>query len=140
MDGRNLYYRYFGLSLMDWSGETPVPGRSSPPNSWPNPGPKWKWGKSSGRYKKGGRYRHWHNDPHHKPHWDEENKDGSGHENVYPPEPVPAPEPPPAVPDEGIVPDEAKRVAEGIAWGVVLYWVVSECSRAFPPRNLIPIP
>ena len=45
-------------------------------------------GQEQGPYRKGGRYRHWHDDAHHRPHWDEENKDGSGHENIYPLVPV----------------------------------------------------
>jgi len=65
----------------------PVPGRRNPPGNWPEIGGKWKWDKESGRYRKGGRYRHWHEDDRHTGHWDEENKDGTGHENVYPDNP-----------------------------------------------------
>ena len=36
--------------------------------------------------------------------------------------------------------DTVKNVATAIAVGVVVYWVVSEASRLFPPRNLVPVP
>jgi RHS repeat-associated protein len=78
-------YRYVGngpVNATDPDGLTPKPGKN-PPKSWPKLPDKWKWDAGSGRYKKGGRYRHWDTTPGHRPHWDEENKDGSGHENVY---------------------------------------------------------
>jgi len=39
-------------------------------------------GIKAGRYKKGGRYRHWDRTPGHRPHWDDEDKNGNDHENV----------------------------------------------------------
>ena len=36
--------------------------------------------------------------------------------------------------------DAVKRTAVAITVGVVVYWVVSEASRLFPPRNLVPVP
>jgi RHS repeat-associated protein len=62
---------------------TAVPGRTRPPANWPDPPDGWEWDKGSGRYKKGGRYRHWHEDEHHTGHWDEEDKNGNSHVNVY---------------------------------------------------------
>jgi RHS repeat-associated protein len=41
------------------------------------------------------------------------------------------------------IPVEAETMQEaatGIGIGVVVYWIVSEVTRLFPPRNLIPIP
>jgi hypothetical protein len=31
-------------------------------------------------------------------------------------------------------------VVGGITWGTVIYIIISEGSRLFPPRNLVPIP
>jgi RHS repeat-associated protein len=36
--------------------------------------------------------------------------------------------------------DQAKTAAAGVTVGVIIYWIVSEGSRLFLPRNLIPIP
>ncbi len=36
--------------------------------------------------------------------------------------------------------DTVKNVATAITVGVIVYWVVSEASRLFPPRNLVPAP
>jgi RHS repeat-associated protein len=40
--------------------------------------------------------------------------------------------------------DESKRkagaAAGGVAAGAALYWIISEGSRLFPPRNLVPVP
>jgi len=36
--------------------------------------------------------------------------------------------------------DTVKRTAVAITVAVVVYWVVSEASRLFPPRNLVPVP
>jgi len=33
-----------------------------------------------------------------------------------------------------------KNVATAVGVGTVLYWIISEASRLFPPRNLVPIP
>jgi len=71
------------LYLHDALGERPRPGRR-PPVGWPDPGDGWTWDPGSGRYKKGGRYRHWDTTPGHLPHWDEEDKNGNKHKNVYP--------------------------------------------------------
>ena len=35
---------------------------------------------------------------------------------------------------------QEKRAAEAAAAGVIIYWIISEGTRLFPPRNLIPIP
>jgi RHS repeat-associated protein len=81
-------YRYVDnqpINFADPDGLIPRPGRT-PPKSWPPPPPGWeKWDPSSGRYNKGTRYRHWHPpDPGHRVgHWDEEDKDGGNHKNVY---------------------------------------------------------
>jgi hypothetical protein len=33
-----------------------------------------------------------------------------------------------------------KRTAGGVTAGVIIYWIISEATRLFPPRNLIPVP
>ncbi len=63
-----------------------IGGGVNPPKDWPRPGGKWKWDKGSGRYRKGEKYRKWH-DGHGPGHWDEEDRDGSNHENIYPNDP-----------------------------------------------------
>jgi len=56
----------------------------------------------------------------HAPHWDVQPEKGPGYRTVYP---------------------SATTVAEGVTFGVVLYWIISEGSRiVFPPRNFVPIP
>ena len=110
---------------------TAVPGKKNPPKNWPDPGKKWKWDKSSGRYNKGDKWRHWHDDDGHNPHWDEENKKGDKHQNIYPDDP------------EYIVPIDPASLAKGIKWGTIgagAYWIISGATRLFPPRNLVPIP
>jgi hypothetical protein len=62
---------------------TAVPGKRFPPKDWPDPGKKWKWDKESGRYKKGPKYRHWDTTEGHRPHWDQEDKKGNRHDNIY---------------------------------------------------------
>ena len=108
------------------------PGKRYPPDDWPDPGKKWDWDKESGRFKKGGKYRHWHEDDRHSGHWDEESKSGNGHENIYPNDP------------RFSVSVDPATVATGFKWataGAAAYWFISEGSRiAFSPRNLIPIP
>jgi RHS repeat-associated protein len=40
-----------------------------------------------------------------------------------------------------VTPQQAGAAAKGVAWGVIIYWTVSEGSRIlFPPRNLVPVP
>ena len=39
-----------------------------------------------------------------------------------------------------VSPETAKKVVTGVAYGTILYWIISEGSRLFPPRNLVPIP
>jgi len=59
--------------------------------------------------------------------------------SVHPPGIPPGPVHPPGF----IVPDvsqEAQAAAAGVSTAVVLYWIISEGSRLFPPRNLLPIP
>lgn len=34
----------------------------------------------------------------------------------------------------------AANIAAGAAFGTALYWIISEVSRIFPPRNLVPVP
>jgi hypothetical protein len=55
--------------------------------------------------------------------------DGPGNQ----PQPVPVP-----------APSECKKkVVQAATWatiGTVVYWIISEGSRLFPPRNLVPIP
>jgi RHS repeat-associated protein len=46
--------------------------------------------------------------------------------------PVPVPVPVPA--------DTAVKAGTAVSVGVILYWIISEGSRLFPPRNLIPVP
>jgi RHS repeat-associated protein len=58
-------------------------GPRQPPAGWPDPKRGWKWDPSQGKYKKGGRYRKWHEDPHHKGHWDDSDKNGRDHKNIY---------------------------------------------------------
>jgi RHS repeat-associated protein len=53
--------------------------------------------------------------------------------------------PPPPVPAEICFPDTdtrsvAKDATKAAAGAGILYWIISEGSRLFPPRNLIPIP
>jgi len=36
--------------------------------------------------------------------------------------------------------EQATKAAGAVSAGVLLYWIISEGSRLFPPRNLIPIP
>lgn len=50
---------------------------------------------------------------------------------------------PPRQPGRALTPEEqknVKRAAGGVTAGVIIYWIISEGSRLFPPRNLIPIP
>jgi len=57
--------------------------------------------------------------------------------------PAPAPTPPAPGPQSSpmsITPQQAGNAAKGVAWGVIIYWTISEGSRLFPPRNLIPVP
>jgi len=83
--GVNLYAAFLNspACLYDILGERPRPG-TKPPTWWPDPGPGWTWDPGSGRYKKGGRYRHWDTTPGHLPHWDEGDKKGDRHKNIYP--------------------------------------------------------
>jgi RHS repeat-associated protein len=37
-------------------------------------------------------------------------------------------------------PETAKKVVAGVAYGTILYWIISEGSRLFPPRNFVPVP
>ena len=53
-------------------------------------------------------------------------------------EPVPSPSPVP-VPTQ-VYKEAAKDSVKAMSIFTILYWVVSEGSRLFPPRNLIPIP
>jgi len=46
--------------------------------------------------------------------------------------PVPVPVPAPA--------DTAVKAGTAVSVGVIIYWIISEGSRLFPPRNLIPVP
>jgi hypothetical protein len=46
---------------------------------------------------------------------------------------------PPRLPARPLTPEEQKNVKR-IAAGVIIYWIISEASRLFPPRNLIPEP
>jgi RHS repeat-associated protein len=48
------------------------------------------------------------------------------------PEPVPAPAPDPS--------DDNGNTAKSVSALAILYWIISEGSRLFPPRNLIPVP
>jgi RHS repeat-associated protein len=125
--------RYVGNRVVsnesDPDGLKPRPG-TRPPSSWPDPGSKWKWDKGSGRYNKGGRWRHWDTTPGHRPHWDEENKDGTGHENIYvDPAPAPAPAPDPA-------PGNSSSTTNAIAYGV---GTAAVCTGAFLISQIIPI-
>jgi len=37
--------------------------------------------------------------------------------------------------------ETAKKAASAVAYGTILYWIVSEGSRiVFPPRNFVPVP
>lgn len=50
---------------------------------------------------------------------------------------------PPRQPGRPLTPEEqknVKRAAGGVTAGVIIYWIISEGSRLFPPRNLIPVP
>jgi hypothetical protein len=49
------------------------------------------------------------------------------------PEPAPNPAPDPTDDDKG-------NTAKSISALAILYWILSEGSRLFPPRNLIPVP
>jgi len=48
------------------------------------------------------------------------------------PEPTPAPAPDPS--------DDNGNTAKNVSALAILYWVISEGSRLFPPRNLVPVP
>jgi RHS repeat-associated protein len=48
-------------------------------------------------------------------------------------QPAPTPAPDPADDDKG-------NTAKSISARAILYWVISEGSRLFPPRNLVPVP
>ena len=51
--------------------------------------------------------------------------------------------PRPRQPGRPLTPEEQsnlKRTAGGVTAGVIIYWIISEATRLFPPRNLIPIP
>jgi hypothetical protein len=67
----------------DPTGLSRRPGKRVPPIAWPDPGPGWVWDKSEGAFKKGGRYRDWDTTPNHRPHWNESDKNGNRHINVY---------------------------------------------------------
>jgi len=50
---------------------------------------------------------------------------------------------PPRQPGRPLTPEEQKnlkRAAGGVSAGVIIYWIISEATRLFPPRNLIPVP
>ena len=50
---------------------------------------------------------------------------------------------PPRQPGRPLTPEEQqnlKRTAGGVSAGVIIYWIISEATRLFPPRNLIPVP
>jgi hypothetical protein len=55
-------------------------------------------------------------------------------EHLEPGTPVPFPEP------AARVTVDPKAAANTIGVGVIIYWIISEGSRLFPPRNLIPVP
>jgi RHS repeat-associated protein len=78
-------YRYVGNGPVNWtdpSGLEARPGKK-PPKHWPEPKPKWKWDAGEGKYKKGGKYYDWDTTPGHKPHWNETDKNGNKHRNIY---------------------------------------------------------
>ncbi len=82
--GVYLFVENSSLSYWDYLGQIKKPGKK-PPSNWPTPGEKWKWDPGSGRWNKGGRWRHWHPpDDNHKGHWDDEDKNGNDHKNIYP--------------------------------------------------------
>jgi hypothetical protein len=70
----------------------------------------------------------------------------------YPvPAPTPVPTPAPAPTPAPVRPSELSNnyysaldpIGKAAGWavgGTVLYWIISEASRVFPPRNLIPVP
>jgi RHS repeat-associated protein len=55
-----------------------------------------------------------------------------------PPSSCPAPSPAPN-PVQGPNPQQVQKTCTAVTIGVVVYWICSEGSRLFPPRNLIPI-
>ena len=94
VDGMNLY-AYCGNNPVNWidpwglcketggeSGELPYDARfapgKTPPKSWPDPGPGWKWN-NEGYYEKKGERKHYHpEEPRHGPeHWDIEDRKGN---------------------------------------------------------------
>ncbi len=59
------------------------------------------------------------------------------------PNPAPAPTPNPSANfshSRGISSSNVGKAAGGAAIGTIIYWIVSEGLRIFPPRNLVPIP
>lgn len=59
------------------------------------------------------------------------------------PDPVPDPLPYPAprtIPFPSPDPNVVEDCGWVVFWGTVIYWCVSEGTRAFPPRNFVPIP
>ena len=152
-------YRYVGNSAVDWGDPMglnpaatgrppmPVPG-GGPNNDWkfnPNPNNKrgGNWGPKNPIPGQSQPSASWDPDPvsHGEPHWDVD--DGKGNRKRYDANGKPIPdEDPDSEPDDGksVDPEACAEVAEAIGWGVIAYWVISELSRLFPPRNLIPVP
>ena len=72
-------------------------------------------------------------------HWDVDNVGGKGRRRFNPDgtevthdgDPVYGPQQ---------LPQPSARQVTGVALGTVLYWIISEGLRLFPPRNLVPIP
>jgi RHS repeat-associated protein len=135
---------------------TPAPNAPIPPPIPPAPnvapGPGWKWqgpdergGPKGGWKGPNGDSLHW--DPGgngERPHWDW--NDPYGNKWKYFPDtgkweadPGNKPNRPQPLFPPGTL-ETAEIVGGGIALGTAIYWIVSELSRLFPPRNALPIP
>ncbi len=111
------------------------------------PGPGWVWHPDGKQWHNPGTGESLHPDLDHPlpkgPHWGYKDPYGNKwdwypDEGVWRPNGPIRPRPLPEFPPDAL--DTAIEVTTDIGVGVLLYWVISEGSRAFPLRNFVPIP
>jgi RHS repeat-associated protein len=107
-----------------WGPQEPIPGQSQPSGSWD---PEGHWDVDNGL---GDRQRY---DPDGKPLTPDE-----AHGKCDNNKPQPQPEAPP-VPDPDFM-DKMSKITGLTGTALIIYLIVSEGTRLFPPRNLVPVP